>query len=157
MRDLLLSYLTTAFIYWSPPIYAQDTLPAIPPGDDVIEEMKKGDLAPFDGQLFDTDTAIRWGLWLKQYKSIVGLEKERAEQLCRVRLDYDRTILNIEIEKFSTIEHDLKARLSRAEAARLKAEYELTNPVWYKTGTFYFALGVASAGALIWVGTAVIH
>lgn len=155
--DRIAAHIITASLYWSSTTHAQNPLPAVPPGDDVIEAVKKGDPAPFDGQLFDTNTALRWGLWLKQYKSLVGLEAERAEQICKVRLDYDKTILGIEREKFETVETDLKERLKRTDAALQKAKYELANPAWYETGTFYFALGVATSGALVWVGTKVIH
>lgn len=155
--DRIFAHIVTVSLYWSTVAGAQEPLPAVPPGEDVIVAIRKDAPAPFNGQLFDTNTAIRWGLWLKQYKSLMGLEKERAEQVCKVRLDYDKTMMAIEQEKFDTVERDLKERLTRTDTELKKAEYKLTNPAWYETGTFYFALGVATAGTLVWVGTKVIH
>lgn len=132
-------------------------LPAIPPGEDVIVPLSKGQVAPFQGQLFDTNTALRWGLWLQQYQSRMGLERERADKLCRVELDFADSILSIQQEKSTRLEEDLKERLRRTEESLIKAEDRLSNPVWYESGAFHFALGVATTGALVWVGAKVIN
>lgn len=146
-----------ALLLAAAPARAEDTLPAIPPGDDRIVPLRKGQTVPFDGQLFDTNTAIRWGLWLQQYKARAGLERERLEQLCRAELDFKDRTLEIYREKHETIELDLKERLRRVDEQLKKSEYELANPAWYETGTFHFALGVVTSGALVWVGTRVLN
>ena len=135
---------------------AEEGLPPIPPGDDVITVLREGDPAPYTGQLFDQNTAIRWGLWLQQYRSIVKLEKERASKICAIEVGYHKELLTIEMDRSVEVTDDLKERLKRSEEGRLKAEFELANPAWYRSGTFHFALGVATAGAVIWLGARVV-
>lgn len=121
----------------------------IPPGDDNIVSVKKGEPAPFAGQLFDTDTAIRWGLWLQQYQSLTDLNLQRQEAVCKAELNYKQTLSDIEAEKAQLTASDLLARLKRSEDARTKAEQELSSPPWYRSGTFQFSLGVLATVAVV--------
>lgn len=50
----------------SPPAPSPYALTPIPPGDDRIEPVRAGQAAPFEGMLFDTKTALRWGNYLEQ-------------------------------------------------------------------------------------------
>lgn len=125
---------------------AQDAKPkpveTIPPGEDKITPIRKGQLAPYDGQLFDIDTAIRWGFWLQQYKYRLEADALYYQQVCRVETDFQGRKFRIEEERNRKIEEDLNKRLLRSEEARLVAEEEVRNPAWYRTPEFGGVVGV---------------
>ena len=134
-------------LFWTSTAVAQDP-PAIPAGEDVIVAVKQGTPAPFTGQLFNNPTAVRWGIWLQQYRERSQVEQERAKAMCNVELDYKDRVSTIEAEKASALQQDLVARLQRSEGARMTAERRLSDPPWYKTGTFQFTLGVLTTVAV---------
>lgn len=105
----------------------------IPPGKDEIVSLPKGEKAPFDGQLFSNDTALRWGNWLVQLKTRLKADVEREQGICVAEKDFQYESLEIEKARAKTVEKDLKARLLRSEKARLKAEDEARNPPWYRS------------------------
>lgn len=124
----------------------------IPPGDDVIKPVRKGQAAPFDGQLFDVDTAIRWAFWLQQYKYRLDADAQRYQQVCKVEKNYRDKKLEIEKDRGSKVEKDLKDRLLRSEKARLAAEEEARNPPWYNTRTFGVIVGVVATVGVMALG-----
>lgn len=130
-----------------------------PPGDDRIAPLGLGEKAPFEGQLFDTPTALRWANWLKQYKYRLKADVELSEKICVVKGEYSEKVLAAEKERASTVETDLKTRLLRSEQSRVKAEYELQNPPWYKSFWFPMTVGVvgtvAVGGVTAWLVSSV--
>lgn len=128
-------------------------LEPIPPGDDVIVPLRKGAVAPFEGQLFDTNTAIRWGVWLQQYKARIDLEVGRAKGVCAAEVDYKDAVFDIEVERSAQITQDLTRRLLTAEKRAVKAEGERDNPAWYKSPWFGLTVGVVSTTALVILGS----
>lgn len=129
---------------------------AIPPGPDKITPLRKGQLAPHDGQLFDVSTAIRWGNWLQQYKYRLVWDVEKEQQLCRAETTYRDRALEIEEERAAEVEDDMTARLLRSEKARLAAEEEARNPPWYSTWTFGTVTGVVVTAVIFGVAVAAI-
>lgn len=149
MKILLLCTL----ICWVSPAHAEDyQLTPIPAGEDVIVPLVKGAAAPFGGQLFDTNTAIRWGLWLQRYQALMGAELDRSKAVCTAQVAFKDQVLGIEQDKSEALQKDLAERLQRAETGRLNAEHELAHPPWYESGAFHFALGIVTAGAVVYVG-----
>src|SRR5690606_16021630 len=69
---------------------------SIPPGDDHIEPIRKGQPAPYDGQLFDPSTALRWANWLQQYKYRLKLDVEYEQNICKVELEHKSDLLKAE-------------------------------------------------------------
>jgi hypothetical protein len=68
MKRLIYALLiSAAFLFFAFPAGAQP-LTAVPPGEDQIFVVAKGQPAPVQGQLFDTPTAIRWGNYLQPAK-----------------------------------------------------------------------------------------
>lgn len=128
----------------------------IPPGDDKITVMQKGHPAPYDGQLFDIDTAIRWAFWLQQYKYRLRADALKYQQLCEVETGFRDQKLVIEKERNKTIDTDLRDRLLRSEKARLAAEEEARNPPWYSTWTFGLVTGVVATAVIFGVATAAV-
>jgi len=96
----------------------------IPAGDDKIEPVHKGQPAPFDGQLYDSMTALRWANWLQQYKYRLVWDVEKSQSVCSVEKRYRDELLKAEETRATTVEKDLRERLARSEQARLKAEEE---------------------------------
>ena len=137
-------------------VHAQDSgIVTIPPGDDLIIQMDKGEPAPYGGQLFSTDTALRWGFWLQQYRLRLKLDVETAEKKCKVQLEYKDRELQIEKARALAMEKDLETRLVRSEEHSLKWQDEAMNPPFFKTFEFGLLVGVVVTGVtsavLAWV------
>ncbi len=119
------------------------------PGEDKIVVLRKGAEAPFDGQLFSNETALRWSSWLEQYQERLELDVSRATDLAQVELVYQQTLLESERKNHDTIRTDLQLRLERSEKARLAAEEAVRNPPWYRTREFGLVLGVVGSAAIL--------
>jgi len=128
-------------------------LRAIPPGDDVIMAVKKGGKVPFDGQIFDINTAIRWGNWLTVYRERLEDSENRAKRLCQMEIRYQEQIYAIEVERYTRLSTDLEKRLLRSEQARVRAEHERDNPPFYKSFLFGLGVGVVSMSAVVLIGS----
>lgn len=120
----------------------------IPPGEDVIVPLSKGQAAPFEGQLFNTNTALRWGFWLEQYKFHLKLDIDTALKTCAVNKEHDQQILTLRLDADQKIEADLRARLLASEKARLAAEDESRNPPWYRSREFGTITGVIGSAVV---------
>jgi hypothetical protein len=119
---------------------------AVPPGEDVIVAVKKGQPAPYAGQLFDIDTAIRWGLWLKGCRERAELAADRDKALCQTELRFQEDVAETQINQLEQLNVDLKSRLLRSETKVGQLEHERANPPWYETKVFFFALGAVTVG-----------
>lgn len=119
---------------------------AIPPGADVIVAVKKGQPAPYAGQLFDINTAIRWGLWLKNCRERAELEQARDKALCENEVKYQTDIADVQINQLEQLNYDLKTRLQKSEQQRLQLQHDKDNPPWYETRAFWFAIGAVTVG-----------
>lgn len=129
---------------------ARAETPAAPgSGSDNIVSLKKGAPAPFSGQLFDTPTAIRWGLWVKNYRELSAAEATKARGICEADLTYKDDLLKIEQDKTTTLTTDLKKRLLDADTTRVKLQYELDHPPWYTSAWFGFGIGAISTVAVV--------
>jgi hypothetical protein len=123
------------------------TIMTIPPGEDVIKSLDKGDAAPYRGHLYDTNTAMRWGFWLQQYKLRLKEDVEKERRTCKAELDLKDRKLKIEKDLRVLVVGDLKTRLLRSEKNRLRAEEDMRNPPFWKT----FEAGVVF-GVVVTVG-----
>lgn len=113
-----------------------------PPGDDKIVVLKKGDPSPFTGQLFDDNTALRWVVWLQQYKGRYAIDLKAEEDTCKVEQDHSAALTKITADRDSAVQTDLVQRLKDSETARLKAEDELRNPSFFDRNGVWFGVGV---------------
>ena len=137
---------------------ADDSPPPIvtlPPGDDVIKPLAKGKPAPFTGHLFDTDTAMRWGFWLQQYKLRLKVDVDATQKACDIKLDHGKELRMLEANRNERIEGDLRTRLVRSEKGRIGAEYDARNPSFFRSMEFGLVLGVVvTAGGAIAIALA---
>lgn len=126
----------------------------IPPGEDKIQPLKLKEPAPFDGLLYDYDTALRWGNWLQQYKLRLKIDVEAEQQKCVVKTDAADKTLKLYVSTHKALEEDLRKRVLKLEERNVKLDEELRNPPWYTTRTFGIVLGVvgtaATFGLSIW-------
>jgi hypothetical protein len=60
----------------------------IPPGKDRIEPLEQGKPAPFSGQLFDTDTALRWANYLRQCREKLILDVETERKVAEAQVSF---------------------------------------------------------------------
>lgn len=129
----------------------------LPPGDDNIAAVSKGQPAPFTGQLFDTNTALRWGFWLEQYKLHLKLDVDTALKTCAVNQLHDQQVQAIQLQASQAVEKDLRARLLQSEKDRLAAEEEARNPPWFRTREFGFIIGVVGSAVVVALSISAIH
>lgn len=128
---------------------AEEPLPApsivtFPPGEDNIASVKKGEPAPYAGQLYDNDTALRWAMWLQQYKLRYGTDMQAQQESCKVQVARDGVYRAIESDRNAKSEKDLRDRLVADEKARLEVEEKLRNPPFWKEPGFWYGAGVVT-------------
>ena len=128
-----------------------------PPGDDKIVVVKKGDPAPYTGQLFEDNTALRWATWLQQYRMRYGLDMKAEQDSCKVRLEHADDLAAIEKERTAAIEADLRQRLKDTDAQRLKLEDEIRNPSFFKQPGLWYGVGVVSTLAAVAITAYAVH
>jgi hypothetical protein len=118
----------------------------IPPGEDTITALPKGTPAPYDGQLFDNDTALRWANWLQQYKYRLVADVEEQKAICAVRTEELRQeILADQVKYNKTVQ------AYEEQVAQLVEERD--NPPFYETTWFGLVVGAVGATAITAVTT----
>ncbi len=137
--------MATALLFHAGSLHAQDVVD-IPAGETKIVPVKKGEPAPFEGQLFDQNTSLRWANWLVQYKMLVKNDRELQEKLCAAGAEALQTRVTLEKEQYEKVTAELQKKLTAAQLAAADVP-------WYKTPTFGFVLGVVSTGVVV-VGSA---
>jgi hypothetical protein len=152
----LVSLVSTAALA-EPAVLPMPQVVTYPPGDDNIVVLRKGEASPFTGQLFDDNTALRWAVWLQQYKAKYGIDLQAAQATCKVKLDHADELAAIEFERASKTEADLRKRLQDADALRLKLEEELRNPGFFKSPGFWYGLGVGTTIVAVVATAYVVH
>jgi hypothetical protein len=155
-RIVLITFLVTSTAYSQDIPSPDPPVQTIPPGDDVITPVRKGEPAPYTGQLFDSDTALRWANWLQQYKYRLTWDVRRAQEVSSIELKYRDDLLKAEEVRAEKVETDLRGRLERSEQARLDAEEELRNPPWYSSPVFGAVIGVIATAAVFGIAVAAI-
>lgn len=135
---------------------ATPPIETIPPGEDKITPVTKGTIVPYDGQLFDPMTSIRWANWLQQYRYRLVWDVQKEQQVCQVEMKYRDDLLVAEEERAKQVEDDLLTRLERSESARLAAEEEARNPPWYATPVFGAVIGAVATAAVFGVAVAAV-
>lgn len=136
---------------------ATPSIQTIPPGKDKIAPIKKGDAAPFDGQLFDNDTALRWGNWLLQYKLRLNLDVEQQKKILGADVELWKHKYEISEKKYETVTLDYQNRLAASESLVAKYRTEIDNPSWYRSPVFGFAMGVVFTGVCFGAGFYAYH
>ena len=142
MRNAVLAIVLLALLprlAWADPI--APVVP-VPPGDDKIEAVKKGDPAPFSGQLYDPATALRWANYLQQYRFRLQSDVELQKKLDQADIDYQKKLVVIEQEKYTRVVTDL-------EAKNKKLQLEAADPPFYRTMWFGVVVGAAAAFAAV--------
>jgi ElaB/YqjD/DUF883 family membrane-anchored ribosome-binding protein len=144
-KQTVAAYFATALLLHAGSATAQELTP-IPPGQDKIVAVKKGEPVPFDGQIFDNSTALRWGNWLLQLKAYAAVNHDLDQKVCKANTDFLDKQNKLEKEQYDKVTTELQAKLT-------KAEEEAANTPWYRSVGFGVALGVAGT-VLIGAGTA---
>jgi hypothetical protein len=146
MRSLIFSLvlLSAAIARAEDPAPVQD----IPPGDDQIEVLVQGKPAPFTGQLFSQETALRWANWLNQYKARLKSDVELEKAICKAETTYRDKLLAIEVVRGADIAKDQKQRMLRLEQYNAQLQDKINNPSFWHSMEFGLILGALSASAV---------
>lgn len=151
-------WLTMTLLVLLPPLARADEAPEIqdiPPGEDQIEVVHQGKAAPFTGQLFSQETALRWANWLTQYKLRLDQDVQLERRLCSAELKFKDATISIEEEKNMAIRMDLRERILRVEELNAKLNDEINDPSFFGSVEFGVILGVVgSAAVAVAVGVA---
>lgn len=130
---ILLALLVATTAVAQPP-----TPPRTPEGDDRIVLVRRGEPAPFDGRLFDTDTAIRWTLRLEWYDREVTRQYQlRLDSIAVTEANYQLRLDLVEDSygrEIAGLREDL-----RAVADDLA---EASDPGFFRSARGGFILGV---------------
>jgi hypothetical protein len=131
-------------------------LDPIPPGKDVIQDIRKGQQAPFDGMLFDNATALRFGNYIEQSRLQAELCYKTWAETRKAEQTYWKGVLRAEVESDTEIRADLQQRLAKLEEKNAELEGKLAKgPPWYNTRTFGLVLGVVGTSALVVTGAVI--
>lgn len=137
--------MATALLFYAGSVHAQEVA-AVPPGQDQIVPVRKGEPSPFEGQLFSNDTSLRWANWLVQYKRLVKDDRELQAKLCAADAEALQTRITLQKEQYARVTAELQKKLEAAEKAA-------ADPPWYKTSTFGLVLGIVGTVGVV-AGTA---
>ena len=135
----------------STPAFAQE-VQAIPPGDDKIVSLQLGQPAPFAGQLFEPNTALRWANWLKQYQLVLKLNREHDAKVCKAHTDFLQDGLSQERARYKVVSEDYQKRAAAAYDENNRLRTQLANPPWYSTVWFGIGLGVLTTSIAVGMG-----
>lgn len=125
---------------------------SIPPGDDKITPLRKGDPVPYDGQLFDNATALRWGNWLLQYKLRLDLDVGYEQKLRQADVSLWTQKYDISEKKYETVTADYQRKVAALEGQVVQYRMEVQNPPWYRSPLFGFTVGIVFTGLCVGVG-----
>lgn len=114
----------------------------IPPGDDRIEPLVMGQPAPFTGQLFENNTALRWGHYLEQCRVRLVADVELQRKTDEAQIEYLKAVVQIQKVQYATVTADYQAQVAT-----------LKDPPFYRTVWFGVVLG---AGAVLATGVGAI-
>jgi len=131
-----------------------------PPGDDQIVPLGLGDRAPFEGQLFSTDTAIRWGFRLQTLRLQLETDVAREREICAAQNDLLTTKMQLaadnQLFQLTTLREQLVAQ--QQQVVELNAQLaEAKDTPWYATWTFGLAVGIVVSGVLVGLTGYLIH
>lgn len=135
--------------------YTPPPLLANPPGDDHIVSVEKGERAPFDGQLFDPNTALRWAHYLQQAKLRLKQDVVKERKICKANILFMKRVVELERGYHDDIEEDLRTRVVKLEQEKRDLVAEMNDPSFFSSPGFWFALGVLTTGLLVGAGAIV--
>lgn len=121
------------------------------PEDAEVVPVEQGERAPFSGQLFPTELAIRMGFRIEQLELQLQADVERERDRCEVMLGFEQRRLQLERERGEFEVAQLTERVNE-QAEDL---YEARNVPWYRTWGFAFGMGIAASVVLV-VGSVVL-
>jgi len=112
---------------------------------DEIVAIERGQRAPFDGQLFPTEVAIRLGMRVERLQLQLTADVEREQDLCRAQLQFEERRLQLEQER-RDFEIEQLTDLVDQQAEELVAARTVP---WYRTWGFAFGMGIVASLLLV--------
>lgn len=115
--------------------------PSLPPECDAevcSAPLKRGERAPFDGQLLTTDLAIQLGQRAERCEVLSKLDVEHAKAIAAIDLGLERKL------------RELEAEAARQREAALVRALEAERARWYERPAFVATVAVAASFAAVW-------
>jgi hypothetical protein len=138
-------------------VSAQDYKPKdIPPGNDNITFIRKGEAAIYEGQLFDSATALRWGNWLLQYKFQLVSQGEYQKRLFDIEVSYWNKVVSLERDRYQRVTTEYQSQVAKQQEQLLKLQDEVRNPPFFRSVWFGVLVGVVVTGLSFGVGAALV-
>lgn len=131
-----------------------------PPGEDQIVPLSPGDRVPFEGQLFSTDTAIRWGFRLQTLRLRLETDVAREREICAAQNDLLTTKMELAAENQQFQLTTLRDQLAAEHQTVLDLTSQLAEAgetPWYQTWTFGLVVGIVVSGVLVGLTGYLIH
>jgi hypothetical protein len=147
---VLVLQLVLPSLAWADPPPTPAPLTPVPPGNDNIAVVRKGDPAPFDGQLFDQPTAIRWANYLQQSQARLRLDPLYQYKLDQVEIQGLQKTVSLERDEYARVTKDLQDKLVSSEKARV-------SPPFYETFWFGMTVGIVASIGLVAGSVAVLN
>lgn len=131
--------------------YTPAPLVAVPDGEDRIEPLRLGAPAPFQGQLFDPSTSVRWMNYLEQARFRLREDVLLERRVCNASMDYYERRISLEQGARASIEKDLRARLLEQEKVNADLQKDALNPSVWKSPVFWLLAGVLTTSVVFGV------
>ena len=99
-----------------------------------------GEPAPYNGQLYDNETAMRWANWLRMWRKQYEIDMNASMQTCAV--DKKGLTLKLDLERKK---YEDTSKVYQSEIDKLNAT--INSKAWYSNP--WAAAGLGAVGALV--------
>jgi hypothetical protein len=147
MRAILVTFAVISVFLVPSTVHCEEASPE----DAEVVPLEQGERAPFSGQLFPTELAIRMGFRIEHLELQLQADVQRERDSCEVRLSFEERRLQLEEERNTFEVSQLTERVNE-QAEDL---YEARNVPWYRTWGFAFGMGIAASVVLV-VGSVIL-
>jgi hypothetical protein len=110
--------------------------------DGKIFSIKKGQRAPFEGTLFNTEAAADLTVRLENNEAQCRLKIKKAEDLCKAKSEFDLSLKIAELESLE-YKHTQLMSIKNDQIDFLRKKALRVTP-WYENNKFWFGVGIVA-------------
>lgn len=116
--------------------------------DHCSQPLKKGDTAPFGGQLYTPKLAIDQATKAHDCDEVVEIEVGAAVEPIQLKLEAEKSLRAIDSREWAAKNDLLKERLQEAHSAAERS--------WYENPMVWFTVGVITTLGAVYLGTKIV-